>query len=136
MKLSLFLTKALVIFALFSCNQSGNSQNAGGTATVVNIDAAKLTEMSKDSNTIIVDVRTPEEVAEGYIPGTTVFLDYSGGKFEQSYQSLDTTKTYVLYCRSGRRSSNAANLMINAGFKKVYNLDGGINVWNGDLKKN
>lgn len=135
MKVSLILTKALVIFTLFSCNQSGNSQTSGSAATVVNIDASKLIELAKDSNTIIVDVRTPGEVAEGYIPGTKVFLDYNGGQFDQSYKSLDTTKTYIVYCRSGRRSSSAANQMVNSGFKKVYNLDGGINAWTGDLKK-
>lgn len=136
MKLSIILTKALVILTIFSCNQSGNSQTTGSAATVVNIDATKLMELAKDTNTIIVDVRTAGEVAEGYIPGTTVFLDYNGGQFDQNFKSLDTSKTYIVYCRSGRRSSSASNQMIENGFKKVYNLEGGINSWTGDLKKN
>lgn len=132
MTLKSIFNTLLVAVALVSCSQNLNSQNG---ASVINIDGAKLTEMAKDSNTIIIDVRTPGEVAEGYIPGATKFMDYNGGKFETEYKSLDTSKTYIIYCRSGMRSSNASNQMIQAGFKKVYNLSGGINNWSGAVKK-
>ena len=132
MQLKTIFSTLLIAFAVMSCNQTVNSQS---TASVVNIDGAKLTEMAKDSNTIIIDVRTPGEVAEGYIPGTKLFMDYNGGQFETSYKSLDTSKTYIIYCRSGKRSSNASEQMIQAGYKKVYNLTGGISNWSGDIKK-
>lgn len=132
MQLKTIFSALLIAFAVVSCNQTVNSQN---TASVVNIDGAKLVEMAKDSNTVIIDVRTPGEVAEGYIPGATKFMDYNGGKFETEYKSLDTSKTYIIYCRSGMRSSNASNQMVQAGFKKVYNLSGGINNWSGAIKK-
>lgn len=132
MTLKSIFNTLLVAVTLVSCSQNLNSQNG---ASVINIDGAKLTEMAKDSNTIIIDVRTPGEVAEGYIPGATKFMDYNGGKFETEYKSLDTSKTYIIYCRSGMRSSNASNQMIQAGFKKVYNLSGGINNWSGAVKK-
>ncbi len=132
MTLKSIFNTLLVAVALVSCSQNLNSQN--GTS-VINIDGTKLTEMAKDSNTIIIDVRTPGEVAEGYIPGATKFMDYNGGKFETEYKSLDTSKTYIIYCRSGMRSSNASNQMVQAGFKKVYNLSGGINSWSGAIKK-
>jgi rhodanese-related sulfurtransferase len=122
----------LIAITVVSCNQTLNSQNG---ASVINIDGSKLTEMAKDSNTIIIDVRTPGEVAEGYIPGAKLFMDYNGGKFDAAYKTLDTSKTYIVYCRSGMRSSNASNQMIQSGFKKVYNLSGGINNWSGPVKK-
>jgi rhodanese-related sulfurtransferase len=132
MTLKSIFNTLLVAVTMVSCSQNLNSQNG---ASVINIDGAKLTEMAKDSNTVIIDVRTPGEVAEGYIPGATKFMDYNGGKFETEYKSLDTSKTYIIYCRSGMRSSNASNQMIQAGFKKVYNLSGGINNWSGAVKK-
>lgn len=133
MQLKTIFSAMLIAFAVVSCNQTVNSQN---TASVVNIDGTKLIEMAKDSNTVIIDVRTPGEVADGYIPGTKYFMDYNGGAFESEYKSLDTSKTYIVYCRSGKRSSSASNQMIQAGFKKVYNLEGGISNWTGDIKKN
>ncbi len=132
MTLKSIFNTLLVAVTMVSCSQNLNSQNG---ASVINIDGAKLTEMAKDSNTVIIDVRTPGEVAEGYIPGATKFMDYNGGKFETDYKLLDTSKTYIIYCRSGMRSSNASNQMIQAGFKKVYNLSGGINNWSGAVKK-
>lgn len=132
MQLKTIFSALLIAFAVVSCNQTVNSQN---TASVVNIDGAKFVEMAKDSNTVIIDVRTPGEVAEGYIPGTRYFMDYNGGKFESEFKTLDTSKTYIIYCRSGGRSSSASNQMIQSGFKKVYNLSGGISNWSGDIKK-
>ncbi len=132
MTLKSIFNTLLIAVTLVSCTQNLNSQNG---ASVINIDGTKLTEMAKDSNTVIIDVRTPGEIAEGYIPGTTKFMDYNGGKFDADFKTLDTSKTYIIYCRSGMRSSNASNQMIQAGFKKVYNLSGGINSWSGSLKK-
>lgn len=132
MSLKSIFSTLLIAATVVSCNQTLNSQNG---ASVTNIDGSKLTEMAKDTNTIIIDVRTPGEVAEGYIPGTRLFMDFNGGKFDAAYKNLDTSKTYIVYCRSGMRSSNASNQMIQSGFKKVYNLDGGINNWSGQVKK-
>ena len=128
---------ALSLFAV-GCSSNVNSQSGTSgaqTAEVKQIDAAKFMEMAKDSNTIIIDVRTPGEVAEGYIPGTTKFIDYNGADFESQINGLDTGKTYLVYCRSGNRSGKASTYMVEHGFKNVCNLQGGISGWPGEIKK-
>lgn len=77
---------------------------------------------------VILDIRTPEEVAEGYIEGAE-FVDFLGGNFETEIQKLNKKKTYYVYCRSARRTIPATEKMKELGFKKVYMLDGGLINW-------
>lgn len=138
MNINNILKTFALAFLFAGCSNAVNSQNgssADNTPQVQNIDEAKFIEMSKDSNTVIIDVRTPGEVAEGYIPGATLFIDINGADFSTKIAALDTNKTYLVYCRSGARSSRAAEHMIDNGFKKVCNLNGGIMNWSGDIKK-
>ncbi|HEY1047302.1 MAG TPA: rhodanese-like domain-containing protein [Bacteroidia bacterium] len=128
-----FIFSIFLAIATIGCSNSGQSQTSN--ASVTNIDAPTFTKMLKDSNTIVIDVRTPGEVKEGYIPGAKLFWDYNSGDFEKNLGGLDSSKTYVVYCRSGVRSSKASQLLIDKGFKKVYNLEGGINGWPGEIKK-
>lgn len=85
----------------------------------------KLTE-TKDAQ--IIDVRTPGEVAGGFIANAQN-LDYNSGVFEAEINRQDKSKTYFVYCLSGGRSSSAATYMRNSGFKEVYDLTGGILAW-------
>jgi len=92
---------------------------------ITRIGLDKLSEMSTDENTIIIDVRTPSEVAEGYVKSTSKFIDYKGTSFDQSIDVLDKDKTYIVYCRSGNRSTKALNSMAEKGFKNLFELEGG-----------
>jgi rhodanese-related sulfurtransferase len=98
------------------------------------INQEEFNKLVKDSNTVIIDVRSPGEISEGYIPGATLFFDYNDANFESNIEKLDKSKGYVVYCRSGGRSSKAAEILSEKGIKKVYNLDGGISNWTGELK--
>jgi len=62
-------------------------------------------------------------------------VDYTSASFQTEVQKLDTSKTYVVYCRSGGRSAKAASFMASHGFSNVYNLEGGINNYSGTLKQ-
>jgi rhodanese-related sulfurtransferase len=108
---------------------SGCAQRSGGT---VNIDKAGFDRLVKEENAIVMDVRTPAEVSEGIIKGATVFMDFQASDFEQKIATLDKTKTYIVYCRSGRRSASATEIMQGKGFGHVYNLEGGITGWTGE----
>lgn len=77
---------------------------------------------------VLIDLRTPEEVKGGTIPGAMV-IDYFGAGFDSSIQTLDRIKTYVLYCASGGRSGETAEIMHKLGFKKIYNFESGFNGW-------
>lgn len=77
----------------------------------------------------LLDVRTPNEVAAGVIDQPIV-IDFLGGTFEQEVAKLDRSKTYYVYCRSGKRSVGACETMAALGFKSLVNLEGGILAWN------
>lgn len=83
----------------------------------------------KGKDVVVLDVRTPVEAAAGKIENAKV-INVLAEDFEQNIKQLDRDKTYLVYCRSGRRSANACNIMANSGFKKLYNLEGGYNAWN------
>jgi len=76
-----------------------------------------------DSTTVIIDVRTPQEFAEGHLDGA-INLDIYDPGFENSVGSLDFGGTYVVYCRSGQRSANALAFMRSIGIDNVTNLGG------------
>lgn len=77
---------------------------------------------------ILLDVRTPKEFEAGHLSNATN-IDYKNDNFETQLNKLDKTKTYFVYCKSGVRSENAAEIMEELGFTQVYNLDGGIDAW-------
>ena len=79
------------------------------------------------SNHIIIDVRSQGEFQSGKIAGARN-IDLSGD-FQNQVKNLPKDKTYLLYCRSGARSSTAAAMMAEIGFEKVKNLRGGIMNW-------
>lgn len=88
--------------------------------------------IASDDQAVILDVRTPEEVEEGYIPGAIHLDIYRGQEFLDALEELDKDKNYYVYCRSGNRSGQACALMQNAGFKQCYNLQGGFMEWDGE----
>ena len=77
---------------------------------------------------IIIDVRTPEEYASGYID-TAVNIDYYAADFREQLAALDKDKTYLIYCRTGRRSADARDIIAELGFREVYIMSGGIVAW-------
>lgn len=124
----------LVVLALISFTAC-NNQPDGKKAAYQNISQEEFLKLQQQPNTIVIDVRTPGEISQGIIKGASVFADFNAGQFETVLPQLDTSKTYLVYCRSGARSSNAAEIMARTGFTKVYNLAGGINDWTGEIVK-
>jgi rhodanese-related sulfurtransferase len=92
-------------------------------------------QLQKDSNAFLLDVRTPEEFEQGYIPGATNIDIHLGQEFIDQIKKLDKEKNYFVYCRSGARSGQACALMNQLGFENAYNLSGGIMKWEGDIKE-
>ena len=82
----------------------------------------------KGKKAVILDIRTPEEIAEGHIEGAT-FINWTGGNFEEEASKLNKKKTYYVYCRSAKRTIPATEKMKELGFKKIYMLEGGLNNW-------
>jgi len=115
------LLKLLVVF-LCSCSNQSTSQS------IQNVDAALFEINSNKENSIIIDVRTKEEFVSGHISDATN-IDYYSSDFKEKLDLVNKDVPILVYCRSGGRSSRAANIMQSLGFTEVYNLSGGIGAW-------
>lgn len=115
----------LSFFLLFIAFNSSCQKKEKGISL---ISADSLKVMLNGEHGILLDVRTPEEFAEGHLPGA-INIDYKNEGFSAALDTLDKTKQYEVYCRSGHRSSESADMMSKKGFKKVYDLEGGILKW-------
>src|SRR5690606_6967975 len=90
-------------------------------------------QLEADKDAVILDVRTEEEVQQGYIPNAIHIDIKKGQEFINEIQELDKSKNYYVYCRSGARSGNACSIMNKLGFENAYNLMGGILDWDGEI---
>jgi rhodanese-related sulfurtransferase len=92
-----------------------------------------ISKLEADTNAVVLDVRTPNEVAEGIIPNAIHIDIFKGQGFIDEIKQLDKTKTYFVYCKSGGRSGQACAVMNQLGFENAYNLLGGFSQWKGDV---
>lgn len=113
---------SVAIMLLAACTGSSQSQETQ------NLEPAAFAQKLKEQPGVVLDVRTPEEYAEGHLPNAQL-LNFYDEQFREKLEQLDKNKTYYVYCRSGGRSSRAVALMREMGFQRVYNLEGGIMQW-------
>ncbi len=133
--ISVFLG-ALIIGVLLTSGCIQTENNIAQLETQIQIienitpdEAYILIQENKDNpNFVILDVRTPEEFLDEYIENA-VNLDYYSDTFRNGLDKLDKNKTYLIYCRSGRRSENALNITKELDFREVYNMLDGIIKW-------
>ncbi|MFT5512213.1 MAG: rhodanese-related sulfurtransferase [Bacteroidia bacterium] len=135
MKTYLFILSTFVCFVACQSAKQHNTSDSDQTPTVQSLEQSGLSDKLKEADVVMVDVRTPGEVADGYIKGASHFIDFYGDDFQEKVKGLDKSKTYVIYCRSGGRSGKAAEFMVENGFKTVYNLEGGISAYSGEVAK-
>lgn len=119
----------ILFFILFTIE--GYSQaRAGQSGVITDVSVMEFRHlMDSLQGEVLVDLRTPEELQQqGKIAGA-VEIDFFGDNFEPSIQALDSSKVYLLYCASGGRSGETAELMEKLGYKKIYNLREGFRAW-------
>ena len=112
----------MLIPLLMGCNGS-NNKNAYEQITT----AEAKTLMDSEQGYIILDVRTEEEFAERHIAGAILIPDYEIGEKAESILT-DKEQLILIYCRSGRRSKNAASELATLGYTNIKEF-GGINDW-------
>ncbi|NND01967.1 MAG: rhodanese-like domain-containing protein [Acidimicrobiia bacterium] len=103
----------------------------GGTTTEATFELVAppvAAEVIADGAPVVLDVRTPEEYAEGHL-ADAVLIDFYDTDFADQLNELDKDATYVVYCRSGNRSQGAINTMRELGFTDVFEVAGGIQAW-------
>ena len=118
----LVLTFSVMIMVNAACQQSAD--NAVSTITVDSLKKVLATE-----KVVVLDVRTPEEYAEGHIEGA-VNIDFRNPDFSKNIDAIDKSKKYEVYCHSGKRSMAAVKIM-NAKNLNATNVEGGIVEWQG-----
>jgi phage shock protein E len=128
-----FLTLSLIVITAVALAACGAAPAAAPTAPPAppqslppDIDVATAASLHGQSNVVFVDVRTPEEYAEGHIPGVVLIpLD----ELPKRLNEVPKDKTVVVTCRSGNRSSQAAQLLRDNGYTNIHNMTGGITAW-------
>ena len=92
----------------------------GQTNKFKTVDVAEFAKAVSDTSYVVLDVRTPEEHAEGHIPGTHLNIDVLEDSYtETALKTLPKDKPVALYCRSGNRSKTAARILTENGFEVV-----------------
>ena len=131
--ISLFLIITL-LFVGAGCQQPDSDATPDAPpASYQDISAAELqTLMEEEENLLLVDVRELHEYNEGHIPGAFLL---PLGDLETDYELLERDQTIVLICRSGRRSAEAAEFLVQQGYENVYNLQGGMLDWSGPVEE-
>ena len=113
------ITSILAVFGLSTACGQQNFENA---------DVQTFSQLIEEPNVVVLDVRTADEYAEGHIVGA-INIDQGQDDFlSKAKAALPASVTIAVYCRSGRRSANAAGKLAGAGYKCV-NLQGGIVAW-------
>jgi len=138
-----FLPMLAVAWPLVYANIAGTANADDGFALVV-ANAAGFYEITadqlrdriddeSDDNFIIVDIRDDASFDEGHIPGA---INIPLNELGYRLFSLDKTRDIIVYCFTGVTSEVACRILVNAGFKDVYDMTGGIKVWDYAIETN
>jgi phage shock protein E len=131
------LVTALAVLALASCGEDEAAAEPAPVVTESEVGARpgyglvtpdQAAELATDPGVTVLDVRTPEEYAEGHLEGA-VLVDFSAPTFADEIAGLDASQPYLVYCRSGNRSGQAVAVMQQAGFAALWDMDGGVISW-------
>lgn len=124
---------------LTACGGADDSSADGGAADALQtatdpgirvVDPETAAPLVDDPAITVIDLRTPEEFAEGHLAGATM-IDFYADDFRDRLADLDPDESYLIYCRSGNRSGQTREIMAELGFGDVVDVDGGIVAWSG-----
>ena len=110
-----------------SAEQAAAAATAGEFATISPEEAATVVA-EPPTDLVVLDVRTPQEYAEGHLEGA-VLVDFYDPDFADQLSELDPEVPYLVYCRSGNRSGQTLTMMQELGFASATDVDGGIVAW-------
>lgn len=120
------MKKFTIVLVVFLSLITLSCKSDKSVITIVSTEEVETIMQSEDVQ--LIDVRTPEEYQEGHILNAQN-IDYNSPDFEVDITKLDKTKPVLLYCKSGNRSGKSSQIFLEAGFKIIYDLEGGITEW-------
>lgn len=113
----------LSVLMLTACGQTAEEE-----AVYLNITAGEAREiMDRETDYVILDVRTQEEFDTGHIPGA-VLIPHTEIKTRAETEMPDKDQLILVYCRSGNRSKQASEVLVQLGYTRIREF-GGINDW-------
>ena len=126
MKFNLFIP--ILIFTLYSCDNSNSSDSDSPPVNVLDIENHQIIKLLEDNPGVLLDIRTPEEVSKGFLTNAS-FINFYDESFLQKASWIKKNQPIYVYCHAGGRSSKASEMLIELGFREVYNLVGGYSKW-------
>jgi rhodanese-related sulfurtransferase len=135
----LFFIGSFTLLTVLSCTQAVSKNDVLENASIQNVvmqdlSVSEFEKKMKSHPGILLDVRTPGEIEDGYIPGA-IFINFMDADFSDKIAKLDKSKPVYVYCRSGSRSVKTMKKLGDQGFTEVYNLQGGFLSWQSAGKK-
>lgn len=117
------LTSILIVatLSLIACNESHSQE-------IVKLNSQEFARLLEDGDVQLVDIRTPQEVANGIIEGASI-INFQDADFEKKVQLLDKGQPVAIYCAAGGRSARASSQLKKLGFSKIYDLKDGYTGW-------
>ncbi|WP_066894060.1 rhodanese-like domain-containing protein [Clostridium nigeriense] len=133
-KFLIVILTALSIFIISGCsNLNKDVNNINEINKIIKISAVQAKEEMKDSNTIVLDVRSQEEYNNGHIENS-ILIPIDNLEDDAETKLINKDQKILIYCRSGNRSEKAADLLLQMGYTNIYDF-GGINDWPYELVK-
>jgi adenylyltransferase/sulfurtransferase len=124
--------KELIDYEKF-CGVPGHDHESGSAGTEWDISALELARrLSDPAPPLLLDVREPHELAISALPEA---INIPLGTLAARLSELDSAREMVVLCKAGTRSARAVELLASAGFRRVKNLQGGINAWAREVDK-
>ena len=118
-----YLLISLLLTCIFhNCKQTPKAQS------LKLISTDEMIELMDTEEIQLVDVRTPSEYNEGHVPDAQN-INFYDENFDQQIETLDKSKPIIVYCKSGGRSAKCASKLVEKGFEKIYDLEGGFSQW-------
>ncbi|MEO1167883.1 MAG: rhodanese-like domain-containing protein [Pseudomonadota bacterium] len=127
--LGIALSLALTGYSSETSGQTAEPTDTVEQSAVVDVTVAEAKALiDGEGSVVVLDVRTPEEFAEGHIEGA-LNVDFRDENFPEELAKLDRDQRYIVHCRSGRRSSASMEVFEELGFADIQHMYEGSNGW-------
>ncbi|GAB4330082.1 MAG: hypothetical protein OHK0038_04320 [Flammeovirgaceae bacterium] len=114
---------------IVSCGNNTSNENTKENVISKDLKATDFEALIAENQALqLVDVRTWEEYSTGHLT-KSINMDFNKENFKEMLSTLDKSKPIAVYCKAGGRSEKAKRMLIEMGFKEVYNMEGGILEW-------
>lgn len=121
-----------IVLAILCCGAAARAADSSAPkapdSIVTHVDSQQANKLIAEKKAVVLDIRTPEEFKAGRIGGATN-INFRAADFEQRIAGLDKSKSYIVHCAAGSRSTQSLAIFEKLNFRSIYHLDGGLNAW-------